>query len=167
MTEALKSFIERNIDLIEDKKFEELYDNAYADWLNGLEIKPMDIRDLTGLLTDVFGKEPILDDGMTSVPVYYNLANDNIEHLEIPEGIESIGRSAYRNCRKLQSLFLPKTLSEIDDEAFSHCDALRSIFYNGSTADWNKIKMGMEPFGSSGWIHKDKTIYCNDGEVIV
>ena len=28
MTEELKSFIERNIDLIEDKKFEELYDTS-------------------------------------------------------------------------------------------------------------------------------------------
>ena len=167
MTEALKSFIERNIQLIEDRKFKELYDNTYASWLNHLGIKPMDIRDLTAILTELFGEEPILDADMTHIPVYYNAVNENIEHLEIPEGIESIGRSAYRNCRKLQSLNLPKTLSEIDDEAFKGCDELHSIFYNGSMAEWDKIKMGVQPFGSSGWIHQDKIVYCNDGEVIV
>ena len=167
MTEALKLFIERNIDLIEDRKFKELYDYIYANWLNQLGIKPMDIRDLTAILTELFGEEPILDADMTHIPVYYNVANNNIEHLEIPEGIELIGRCAYKNCKKLQSVNLPKTLSKIDDEAFAHCDELHSIFYPGSKADWEHIKLGMQPFSSSGWIHQDKTVYCNDGEVIV
>ena len=167
MTEELKSFIERNIDLIEDRKFKELYDNTYAGWLNHLGIKPMDIRDLTAILTEVYGEEPILDDDLTFVPHYYLVANDKVIDVVIPEGIESIGGSAYRNCRNLQSLTLPKTLSEISDEAFKGCDKLGSIFYNGSKADWYHIKLGVQSFGSIGWIHQDKTIYCNDGEVIV
>lgn len=164
MTEALKVFIERNIDLIEDRKFEELYDNIYDNWLNNLGIHPIDIRDLTATLTEVFGKEPILNDDMTHIPAFYNVSNNNIEHLEIPEGIESIGKCAYKNCRKLQSVNLPRTLSEINYEAFKGCDELHSIFYNGSITEWNNIKIA---FGSSGWIYQDITVYCNDGEITV
>lgn len=167
MTEELKSFIERNIDLIEDKKFEDLYNNAYASWLNKLGIMPMDIRDLTDILFQLFDKEPIFDDNLTFVPHYYLVANDKVIDVMIPEGIEVIGKSAYRNCRNLQSLTLPKTLSEISDEAFKGCDKLSSIFYNGSKSDWEHIKLGVQTFGSSGWIHQNKTVYCNDGEVIV
>ena len=168
MTEALKSFIERNIQLIEDKNFEDLYINAYMEYRNERTgVKPTDIRALTNILADIFGEEPIFTPNLTYVPNYYRVADDKIKHLEIPEGIELIAASAFRNCVNLEYLKLPKTLSEIDDEAFKGCDTLDKIFYNGSKADWDKIKMGMQPFGSSGWIHQDKTVYCNDGEVIV
>ena len=168
MTEALKSFIERNIDLIEDKNFEDLYINAYMEYINELDkIKPLDISALTDILDEIFGEEPIFDDNLTYVPNYYRVANDKIRHFEIPEGIEWIGKSAFRNCVNLEYLKLPKTLDEIHDEAFKGCSKLDKIFYNGSKADWGHIKLGVQVFGSSGWIHQDKTIYCNDGEVIV
>lgn len=168
MTEALKSFIERNIQLIEDKNFKDLYINAYVEYMNERDkIKPIDISALTDILFQLFDKEPIFDDNLTFVPHYYLVANDKVIDVVIPEGIESIGKSAYRNCRNLQSLTLPKTLSKISDEAFKGCDKLSSISYNGSKADWEHIKLGVQSFGSSGWIHQDKTVYCNDGEVIV
>ena len=167
MTEALKSFIERNIDLIEDRKFEELYDNAYDSWLNNLGIMPMDIRDLTGVLSDVFDDEPIFDANLTHVPSFYRLATDNLRHLEIPEGIEYIGKAAFKNCINLNYLKLPRSLRRIADEAFKGCDNLDEIFYDGSKADWERIQLDMQAFGSTGWIHQYKTVYCNDGEVII
>ena len=168
MTEALKLFIERNIDLIEDKNFEDLYINAYMEYMNERNgIKPIDIRDLTDILAEIFGEEPILNPNLTYVPIYYRIADGKIKHLEIPEGIEWIGKSAFRNCVNLEYLKLPKTLDEIHDEAFKGCDNLDKIFYNGSKADWNNIKMGMQTFGSSGWVHRNKTVYCNDGEIKV
>lgn len=168
MTEALKSFIERNINLIEDKNFEDLYINAYMEYMNERDkVKPTDISALTDILFQLFGKEPIFDNNLTYVPNYYLVGSDKVIDVVIPEGIEFIGKSAYRNCRNLQSLTLPKTLSEINDEAFKGCDRLVSIFYDGSTVDWNNIEMGMQPFGSSGWIHQDKIVYCNDGEVTI
>ena len=168
MTEALKSFIERNIQLIEDKNFEDLYINAYMEYVNERnKVKPTDISALTDILTEIFAKEPIFDDNLTYVPNYYLIANDKVVDVVIPEGIEYVGVSAYRNCVNLQTLSLPKTLSEIDEGAFKGCNKLNKIFYNGSKSDWEHIKLGMQSFGSSGWIHYDKVIYCNDGEVKV
>ena len=66
MTEALKSFIEQNIDLIEDKNFEDLYINAYMEYINERDkIKPLDISALTEILTELFDEEPIFDDNPT------------------------------------------------------------------------------------------------------
>ena len=168
MTEALKLFIERNIDLIEDKNFEDLYINAYMEYINEEDkVKPKDISALTDTLHDIFGEEPIFDNNFTYVPNYYRIANDKIREIEIPEGIDWIGRSAFRNCVNLEYVKLPKTLSEIYDEAFKGCSKLNKIFYNGSKADWEQIKLGVQAFGSSGWIHQDRIVYCNDGEVVI
>ena len=168
MTEELKLFIERNIDLIEDKNFEDLYINAYMEYTNERNgVKPTDISALTDILAEIFGEEPIFIPSLTYVPNYYRVADDKIKHLEIPEGIEWIGASAFRNCVNLEYLKLPRTLSEIRDEAFKGCNKLNKIFYDGTIEDWKHIKFGMQPFGSSGWIHYDKIVYCNDGEVKV
>ena len=169
MTEALKLFIERNIELIEDKNFEELYSNAYANWLNNLgkEIKPLDISALTDILTEIFGKEPIFDGNLTRVPKYYLAGNHKVVDVIIPEGIELIGKNAYKNCRNLRSLTLSKTLSVIGAAAFAECDKLNSIFYSGSVDEFKHIQLGMGCFASTGWVAKDKTVYCNDGEVKV
>lgn len=168
MIEALKLFIERNIDLIEDRKFEELYGNASAEYMNERDkIKPTDINALTDILTDLFGEEPIFDANITYVPNCYRMANDKIHQVEIPEGIRAIGRSAFQDCINLEYVKLPKTLSEIYPGAFKGCENLTKIFYNGSKADWSHVSLGWRVFASSGWIRQDKTIYCNDGEVIV
>lgn len=168
MTEALKSFIERNIQLIEDKNFDVLYMNAYMEYMemsNRDKVKPTDISALTDILFQLFGKEPIFDNNLTYVPNYYLVANDRVSDVVIPEGIDFIGKSAYRNCRNLQTLSLPNTLSEIGTEAFKGCYRLGSIFYNGSKEEWRQVKLGMQCFGPAGLILQDKTVYCNDGEV--
>ena len=168
MTNQLKNFIERNIELIEDKNFEDLYINAYMEYRNERNgVKPTDISALTDILANIFGEEPIFTPNLTYVPIYYRIGDGKIKHLEIPESIDWIGSSAFRNCINLEYLKLPKTLSEIGDEAFKGCNRLNKIFYDGTIGDWNSIKLGMQAFGSNGWIQYDKVIYCNDGEVVI
>ena len=166
MTEALKLFIEKNISLIENKQLNWIYDSAYVLYMED-KLKPLDISALTDILSNVFDNEPIFDADLKRVPPFYRLATDNLRHIEIPEGIEYIGKAAFKNCVNLNYLKLPRSLRRIADEAFKGCDDLDKIFYDGSKADWEHIKLDMQVFGSSGWIHQDKTVYCNDGEVIV
>ena len=46
---------------------------------------------------------------------------------EIPEGIISIGDSAFYSCKSLTSITLPDSVTSIGDEAFSLCESLTSI----------------------------------------
>ena len=45
----------------------------------------------------------------------------------IPEGVTSIGRSAFSGCSSLASITLPESLTSISDYAFSGCSSLASI----------------------------------------
>ena len=49
----------------------------------------------------------------------------------IPEGIRSIGRSAFSRCKKLVSLQLPTTVEEIGQECFEADDGMKSLQLSG------------------------------------
>ena len=52
---------------------------------------------------------------------------DLVRNLIIEEGVTSIGRSAFVNFSKLQTVSLPNTLTSIGESAFNGCSALTSI----------------------------------------
>ena len=89
---------------------------------------------------------------------------DIISQLSIDEGVESIGRQAFRNIKNLNNLILPASLKSIGDNSFIGCSALKSVslsksiqyigsyafwttaidqvIYNGNNDEWNTIEIG-------------------------
>ena len=53
--------------------------------------------------------------------------NSMIYKVVIPEGIEVIGKAAFKNCENLESVEFPSTLQKICTSAFEGCTSLRSV----------------------------------------
>jgi hypothetical protein len=51
----------------------------------------------------------------------------SLHDIELPAGLTSIGRLAFRNCSSLSSIKLPPSLTSIGDHAFEGCSSLSSI----------------------------------------
>ncbi|GMH78712.1 hypothetical protein TrLO_g1456 [Triparma laevis f. longispina] len=51
----------------------------------------------------------------------------NLVIVDIPEGIESIGRSAFHYCRSLTTVSFPTMLTSIGDNTFFQCSSLDNI----------------------------------------
>ena len=164
MTEELKLFIERNIDLIEDRKFKELYDNAESDLLNR-KLIPGSIRELTLTLKDVYGYEPIEHPSLHAVPSFYRILSD-IESITIPDHIERIKGSAFKNCGRLTQITIPKSIVQIYDQVFLGCNNLKCINYLGTKKEWDKIVIDYSAFTASG-IPANITLYCTDGWCVI
>jgi len=49
------------------------------------------------------------------------------EHIEVPNGIESIGDNAFNDCKSLQSIILPDSVTSVGNRAFCCCESLQSI----------------------------------------
>lgn len=49
-----------------------------------------------------------------------------LEHVVIPEGVEKLGHSAFRNC-KIKSVVLPDSIDRIRAKAFCQCENLKSV----------------------------------------
>ncbi len=53
--------------------------------------------------------------------------HDEIETIELPETLESIGAAAFRECSGLREIVVPESVFEIGDRAFSGCSSLREV----------------------------------------
>ena len=68
-------------------------------------------------------------------------ADESIEEVCFPEGITSIGYSAFSKCTNLISIAIPDSVVEIGDSAFSGCSSLTSITIPDSV-----VKIGVSAF---------------------
>lgn len=79
----------------------------------------------------------------------------------IPEGIKMIPENAFENCKELTTVVIPEGVTSIGVGAFKGCSSLTSITFNGTKAQWKRIKLGED------WNDgvPTKVIHCTDGEV--
>lgn len=77
-----------------------------------------------------------------SNPLYYSqklyIEDSLITELDIPEGVQSIGRGAFANCTSITSVSLPMSLSSIREMAFYGCGNISNVKIN-SINSWNKM----------------------------
>ena len=55
------------------------------------------------------------------------IGNNTITSVEIPDGVESIDKYAFYNCKLLSKVVLPDSLESIGEKAFAECSVLKSI----------------------------------------
>ena len=76
----------------------------------------------------------------SSNPLYneasFYVSGKLVTDLVIPEGVTSIGSSAFSGCRSLTSVTIPKSVTSIGSSAFSGCSSLGKVYYNGLIEDW-------------------------------
>lgn len=164
MDDSTKEFIERNVELIEQEKLNTLYDNAESDLLNR-KLIPGNIRELTLILKDVYGYEPIENPSLHAVPSYYRILSD-IESFVIPDHIERIKSAAFKNCGRLTQITIPKSIVQIYDQAFLGCGNLNRINYLGTKKEWDKIVIDYTAFTASG-VPANIRVICTDGETMI
>jgi hypothetical protein len=58
----------------------------------------------------------------------------SVENIVIPEGVEVIESSAFRDCKGLKKVALPSTLRRIERWAFVNCTGLATVECRGTVA---------------------------------
>lgn len=53
----------------------------------------------------------------------------NIKHVEVPEGIECLGKSCFYDMRGIITVKLPKSLQSIQSKAFRNCISLEKVYF--------------------------------------
>lgn len=111
MFPELQKFIETNIELIEDARFDELYN------MN------VDVPKFTEALLEA-GINPLAN--MKYIPANY-LCESDIKQFVVPSHIDRISSAAFWDCQELEKVTLPEGLIYIEDSAFSECHKLTQI----------------------------------------
>ena len=84
-----------------------------------------------------------LPDGLTSIGGSAFSGCSGLSTISLPDGLTSIGQSAFKGCSGLTSISLPDGLTSIDQYAFSGCSGLKSIILPPSLAS-----VGYDPFSN-------------------
>ena len=135
---ALKKLFEDNPELInylenEDyKNFSDSINNFHNPFRKEYELTDDEAKELTKKLYDA----DILDDILEDLEIIPNWCEfGDFTYYEIPEGVNSIRRGAFYNCRYLKSITIPNSVKEIGNSAFDNCSSLNSITIpNGVTS---------------------------------
>lgn len=93
----------------------------------------------------------------------------NLKHVEIPEGIEKIGKSCFFDKRGILSVTLPASLREIESRAFRNCISLEMvhfqqeqvIIHEDAFKNCTSLKEILTPDGTA---HPFKGIVCTEEE---
>lgn len=81
----------------------------------------------------------------------------NLKHVEIPEGIEQIGKSCFFDKRGILSVTLPASLQEIESRAFRNCISLETVRFQN-----DQILIHEDAFKNCSLL---KEIHTSDGNI--
>ena len=126
LTFEVKEFIEDNIDLIEENRWDEVYDNAAFN---------LD-SDSTGIFTKAMldiGLNPITEQGLDWIPDYY-LSGTSITKFTIPNTIHSVGEGCF-SYSSLEKITIPESVKTLRDYVFYGCGQLKEIIFLGDITD--------------------------------
>ena len=119
-------FIEENIELIEEKRWDEVYDNA----LFNLD------SESTGKFTQAMlslGIDPIAEQGLDWIPDYY-LSDVAITEFSIPNTIHSLGEGCF-SYSDLKRITIPASVETLRDYVFYECAKLEEVIVLGDLSD--------------------------------
>ena len=148
MLGVLQEFIEKNIELIEQNNFKQLYKNC-------------DNLEQRGNLTAILHRAgiPVLQNIGWSIPEFMFLKN-NILEAHIPDNIRVIEQGAFLGCDQLEKVTIPSTVKMINFGAFKHCSKLHEIYYTGTSEELFNIHVDGYPFENPL-----EVFHCTDRDV--
>ena len=87
-----------------------------------------------GVLSQYNGtlKNVVIPEGVTSIGNSAFSGNINIESIVFPDSVLSIGQYAFSNCKSLKNIQWPEGLQNIAQYAFRGCEALTDLYLPGT-----------------------------------
>ena len=89
------------------------------------------------LVTDL-----VIPDGVESIgsSAFYNCTS--LTSVTIPDSVTSIGNYAFAGCSSLTSVTIPDSVTSIGSSAFSYYSGLNTVYYGGTAEEWGRISIG-------------------------
>lgn len=167
----LKQFLVDNIDLVDNFRFDELYEKFKYETFGASEltkvfleinINPLEyMRTVPAYFFNNLNNEPVtIPSNIVAIGYHAFVFNLAIAELFLPDGLIKIGGGAFCSCQNLTTVSLPDSIEYIGEYAFSGCTGLDEIEYRGTKEQWDKV------IRDPSWINHGGIVHCTDGDQI-
>ena len=114
---------------------------SYCDALTSIVI-PDSVSSIGGWAFEASGLTDVtLSKGLTEIPNgCFNWCD--LTEINIPEGVATIGESAFYHNSRLSKVYLPHSIESIASSAFNSCSSLSDVFYAGTREEADAIRIG-------------------------
>jgi len=102
-----------------------------------------------------------LPDSVSSVGWFAFDGCKSLTAVTLPKSLTFLGGGVFRNCKALSSVSLPIGVVSLLNHSFDGCTKLTSLSYQGSKAQWEKIKKEDSWNSDTG----NYTVQCGDGNL--
>lgn len=176
MKESVKEFIRQNIDLIDTNRWGEYYFNVTK--ALGHTHSVFDSEEAVGEMTELLlscGVSPL--DYLIRVPEYY-LCGSQLETVELPKSVVSVGSMAFMNMPNLKHIVFSKKVNVLNFQCVAYCDSLESVVIESGECWFDEsifymcpklkhVTFGgtIETWNARGVILHDATVVCADGKL--
>lgn len=100
------------------------------------------------------------DGSVLTIGRYAFYGREYLTELVIPEGVQVIEGTAFKECKNLRRVTLPQSIRTLGTP-FGDCHALTDIYYEGTLKQWEAIR-------KSNYLRGDGvslTVHCTDGKI--
>lgn len=91
--------------------------------------------------------------------------NSQIESIEIPDSVKTIGKGVFHGCTNLKSVVIGTGVTKISSFIFAACTSPIEIRYKGTKEQWNAISKPIWDLGEWNTQAPQLTIICSDGVI--
>lgn len=196
MDDQVKIFTEDNIKLIEQDRWEEVYEKAARDLIGSqvgkftqfmleADIHPEQyLKELPeSFLSHSVCREFIIPNHITSIGEAAFTYCTNLTNITIPNSVTSIGEYAFLNCSKLTNLVIGDNVTSIGEYAFCYCESLINVVISNNiiridsdafmdcgnklVIDYRGSKKDWEKIYNAASFSKTQfTVNCIDGKIV-
>ena len=155
LTFEVKEFIEDNIDLIEDRAWDQIYDNARftldSESIGGFTLAMLDIGEDPLETLDYIPEYYLSDTKIDSFTIPNHIlelsegcfAYSSLKEIIIPDGVTTIGMYAFYQCPQLKRVVIPPSVQNIEGTSFYSFDGV-IVCKEGSAAEIYAINCNID-----------------------
>ncbi len=155
LTFEVKEFIENNIDLIEDRAWDQIYDNARftldSESTGGFTLAMLAIGEDPLETLDYIPEYYLSDAKIDSFTIPNHIhelsegcfAFSSLKEIIIPDGVTTIGMYAFYECPELKRVVIPPSVQNIEGNSFYPFDGV-IVCKEGSAAEMYAINCNID-----------------------
>ena len=94
-----------------------------------------------------------IPEGVTTIGISAFQGCKSLISITLPSSVTTIDACAFYGCKNLTSITIPSSVTHIDEDAFTDCPLVTDVYYAGTEEQWRAIDIDSNLLPERATIH--------------